>query len=64
MAIGFGSLWNDTRMGETWMIEPDADGKVSNDFAAEDLPGWKLEPGAGRQTPATVGTCDVARLDA
>jgi hypothetical protein len=24
MAIGFGSLWNDTRMGETWMLEPDA----------------------------------------
>jgi hypothetical protein len=24
MAIGFGSLWNDTRMGESWMLEPDA----------------------------------------
>jgi len=24
MAVGFGSLWNDTRMGETWMVEPDA----------------------------------------
>ncbi len=24
MAIGFGSLWNDTRMGGTWMLEPDA----------------------------------------
>jgi hypothetical protein len=24
MAIGFASLWNDTRMGETWMVEPDA----------------------------------------
>ncbi len=24
MAVGFGSLWNDTRLGETWMIEPDA----------------------------------------
>jgi hypothetical protein len=23
MAVGFGSLWNDTRMGETWMLEPD-----------------------------------------
>jgi hypothetical protein len=23
MAIGFGSLWNDTRMGEHWMLEPD-----------------------------------------
>jgi len=24
MAVGFGSLWNDTRMGETWAVEPDA----------------------------------------
>jgi hypothetical protein len=24
MAVGFGSLWNDTRMGEHWMLEPDA----------------------------------------
>jgi hypothetical protein len=24
MAVGFGSLWNDTRMGETWMLEPNA----------------------------------------
>ncbi len=24
MAVGFGSLWNDTRMGETWMQEPSA----------------------------------------
>ena len=28
MAIGFGSLWNDTRMGETWMLEPDAATKL------------------------------------
>jgi len=27
MAIGFGSLWNDIRMGETWLIEPDAASK-------------------------------------
>jgi hypothetical protein len=24
MAIGFGSLWNDKRMGEHWMMDPDA----------------------------------------
>jgi hypothetical protein len=24
MAIGFGSLWNDMNMGESWMQEPDA----------------------------------------
>jgi hypothetical protein len=24
LAIGFASLWNDTRMGENWMTEPDA----------------------------------------
>ena len=24
MAVGFGSLWNDTGMGEHWMVEPNA----------------------------------------
>ena len=24
VAVGFGSLWNDTRMGDNWQIEPDA----------------------------------------
>ena len=24
MAVGFGSLWNDKRMGEHWMLEPNA----------------------------------------
>jgi hypothetical protein len=23
MAVGFGSLWNDTNMGQTWMTDPD-----------------------------------------
>ncbi len=31
MAVGFGSLWNDTRMGETWMAEPDATVKARYD---------------------------------
>lgn len=31
MAVGFGSLWNDTRMGETWMMEPDATTKARYD---------------------------------
>jgi hypothetical protein len=28
MAVGFGSLWSDERMGETWMTEPDAAAKA------------------------------------
>jgi len=31
MAIGFGSLWNDKRMGETWMMEPQPDVKARYD---------------------------------
>lgn len=31
MAVGFGSLWNDTRMGESWMMEPDATTKARFD---------------------------------
>ena len=31
MAVGFGSLWNDTRMGETWQNEPDAAVKARYD---------------------------------
>ena len=32
MAIGFGSLWNDQRMGEHWMLEPDAATKTRYDL--------------------------------
>ena len=28
MAVGFGSLWTDARMGENWMTEPDAAAKA------------------------------------
>jgi hypothetical protein len=31
MALGFGSLWNDKRMGEHWMLEPDAKVKARYD---------------------------------
>jgi hypothetical protein len=31
MAVGFGSLWSDSRMGEHWMLEPDADVKTRYD---------------------------------
>ncbi len=31
MAVGFGSLWNDTRMGEHWMLEPSAAVQVRYD---------------------------------
>jgi hypothetical protein len=31
MAVGFGSLWNDKRMGEHWMMEPDAAAKARYD---------------------------------
>jgi hypothetical protein len=31
MAIGFGSLWNDKRMGEHWMLKPDAEVKSRYD---------------------------------
>jgi hypothetical protein len=31
MVIGFGSLWNDTRMGDNWMTEPDAATKARFD---------------------------------
>ena len=31
MAIGFGSLWNDQRMGEHWMLEPNATVKARYD---------------------------------
>jgi hypothetical protein len=33
MAVGFGSLWNDTRMGESWSLksEPDATVKARYD---------------------------------
>ncbi len=47
LAIGFGSLWNDTGMGETWTLKLDANGKTPTDIADEDLPGWKLVADAG-----------------
>ena len=32
MAVGFGSLWNDKRMGENWMLEPNATVKARYDL--------------------------------
>jgi hypothetical protein len=32
MAVGFGSLWNDKRMGESWMVEPDGAVKARYDL--------------------------------
>jgi hypothetical protein len=46
MAIGFGSLWNDTAMGETWVAPLDANGDPPASDAAEDVPNWKLIRGA------------------
>jgi hypothetical protein len=46
MAVGFGSLWNDMAMGETWVGPLDANGNLLVDSAAEAVPGWKLKRGA------------------
>lgn len=51
LAIGFGSLWNDTAMGDTWVVPLDANGNPPADVG-EDLPNWKLKRGPdGRLQP-------------
>ncbi|MEN6405393.1 MAG: DUF4350 domain-containing protein [Thermoguttaceae bacterium] len=40
MAIGFGSLWNDKRMGEHWMLEPDKATKARYDVLFALLRSW------------------------
>ena len=47
MAVGFGSLWNDAGMGETWTMEPGvAVGSERSWVAHATSPGWMLEPNA------------------
>ena len=40
MAVGFGSLWNDKRMGENWMLEPNATVKARYNVLFALLRSW------------------------
>jgi hypothetical protein len=52
MAIGFGSLWNDKGMGETWGIEASDNGKPLTEPTAEGMPAWTLDRDAeGKLVP-------------
>ncbi len=66
MAVGFGSLWNDTRMGEHWMLEPDATVKARYDvlFALlrsllDDKPLPAAMPPTPEKGPQEMGPADT-----
>ena len=51
MAIGFGSLWDDASMGETWSMEPGVTIGIERSWVAHaKAPGWMLEPNATVRT--------------